>query len=200
MNNKNKIVIAVVCVIVLATVLLVNQNKKTLQTTNVEIGGPRSSSDSDLVSFIIESKSYSLGDVKTLSLPNGKTFYFGMPNYEFGPNCGSGGCDYLSFVGDDLSNLKMVTGYDNHYLDCKSNKISFRPDTSGVVFGFPKLDTTNKIIKIYYHLSVNLGTENIYYINDNGYPKLIASYDNTCSDKIVTLFRDSKFPSDLTEF
>ena len=58
----------------------------------------------------------------------------------------------------------------------------------------------NFSIKIYYHLSVNLGTENIYYINDNGYPKLIASYDNTCSDKIVTLFRDSKFPSDLTEF
>lgn len=176
-------------ILLTAVLIVVYKNKK-----------PRPSSDFDTVSFIIEGKNYSLSDVKNLLLPDGKTFYFGMPEYEFGPNCGSGGCDYLSFIGDNLTNLKMVTGYDKYYLDCDSNKISFLPDTSGEVFGSPKLDMVNKTIKIYYHLSANLGTENIYHIDDNGYPKLIASYDNTCSDKTVTLFRDSNFPSNLTEF
>lgn len=198
MDNKNKIAIAILCVIVLAAALLVYRKDGIIKSADRS----RSSTDSDVVSFIIEGKKYSLGDVKTLLLPDEKTFYFGMPDYgyEFGPNCGSGGCDYLSFVGDNLNNLKIVTGYDKYYLDCDSNKISFLPDTSGEVFGFPKLDITNKIIKIYYHFSANLGTENIYHIDDGGYPKLIASYDNTCSDKTVTLFRDSNFPSYLTEF
>jgi hypothetical protein len=195
MDNKNKIGIAILCVIVLTAVMLVYRKDGIISTDK-----PRFSSDLEVVSFIIEGKNYSLNDVKTLLLPDGKTFYFGMPDYEFGPNCGSGGCDYLSFVGNNLNNLKMVTGYDEYYLDCDSNKISFLPDTSGEVFGFPKLDITNKIIKIYYHFSANRGTENIYHIDDSGYPKLIASYDNTCSDKTATLFRDSNFPSNLTEF
>ena len=196
-NNKNKIVIICLIIFIVIFTVFLNKTKKTSQTATTP--------EQTLISFVVDGKKQSMIDTQTLSLANGKTFYFGMPTYydsEIGAvaNCGSGGCSYNIYVGDNLKNMKRIIGFGKFHLNCDTNKISFEKDIDGEVFGFPSVDKISRIISVYEHLSVNLGWKNIYHIDDNGSPALIASYDNTCSDKVITLFRDSYFPKDLTSF
>lgn len=142
-----------------------------------------------------------INDVYTLDLPNGNILYFGVPNdanWGAAPFCGSGGCDYNFYVGNDNANVKKISGFDSYSLDCETDEISVFHDVQ--LFGFPKLDAENHILRMYYHLNAYLGTEDVYHIADDGSPELIASYDHVCNDKIQALFISSKYPAQLTAF
>lgn len=157
--------------------------------------------DQLVISLIGSGKEEIINNAYALPLPSGNILYFGIPNdvsWGAAPFCGSGGCEYDFYVGSDPVHVKKVSGFDSYYLDCDTNEISLFHD--GRSFGFPKLDVENHILRMYYHLNADLGTENIYHIADGGSPELIASYDHTCSDKVQTLFISSKYSAQLTTF
>lgn len=159
-----------------------------------------------------------LTDVYSVPLPNGKMFYLGMPvalpineRGYLSRSCGSGGCDYYAYFGDIYvpgkpTPMKQIAGFDSYLLDCDTGKAIFYPDEGKNVFGFPRVDKVDRVVRVYEHLTASLGFENVYLIADDGTPKLIASYSNWCDDSMQsatstnTLYRDRSYPSNLTAF
>ncbi|GEM_PF-5961231 len=135
-----------------------------------------------------------------LSLPNKKAFYLkilGM-GHRGEDWCGSGGCTYFAYIVKSSNEVSLITGFDYYRLDCDTNKISLVKDNDGSLFGTPSIDKANRVVRIYYSFGGGHGSENVYYINDDGSPTLIASYDRICQENVVALFRHKDFSDTLT--
>lgn len=170
------------------------------------------------IEFLSQDGPKLLTEVYSVPLPNNKTFYLGMPitipadeQSYMSRNCGSGGCDYYAYFGDTYvpdnpTRLTPISGFDSYLQDCDTGKANFYTRGEEYVFGSPRVDKENQVVRVYSHLTSTLGSENVYLIADDGTPKLIASYDNGCYDSwrpatsTFTLYRDSSYPSNLTAF
>lgn len=203
---RNKAIILIICILLAGLVwYVVDGYKKPLKGRVADIP------EAD-ITLLTQKGQESLTDIHSVPLPNGKTLYFGIPaDYSPSIYCGSGGCRYHVYFGDTYISgkptyLKEVSGFNSYSLDCDTGKATFNPAEENGISGSITVDKANKIVRVYWHLNVNLGSENIYHIADDGTPKLIASYDNTCGDpnKPVTnttvLFLDKSYPNNLTAF
>lgn len=172
------------------------------------------------IEFLSQDGPKLLTEVYSVPLPNNKMFYLGMPvalpinEYSYtSRNCGSGGCDYYAYFGDTYvpgnpTHLTPITGFDSYSLslDCGTGKADFYTGENEYVFGFPRVDKSNRVVRVYEHMTAYLGSENVYLIADDGTPKLIASYDNWCDDSTIpatstsVIYRDSSYPPEMTAF